>query len=207
MIKELWNNLFTKKSRMIIYCLFGLCFFCFFLSILTLKSVGENKCYYERDEIALYIYKYGKLPKNFITKDCRYDDYYIGTYQNCFENGYNIGGDNFRYEGSITKVTGLTSLKECDYYPNRQEVIDSNNRGTYRLVYSAYDGIEVFYTEDHYQTYNKLTKFSINIVSNIFKILSAIFFIGDVVYVVLLFKPKVVTNKDKENYEEIEVIE
>lgn len=35
-----------------------------------LPTIDEDGIYDQKDDVALYIHTYGKLPKNFITKDC-----------------------------------------------------------------------------------------------------------------------------------------
>ncbi len=110
----------------------------------------ENGSYTSKDEVALYIHTYGRLPDNFITKR---DAEYLG-WDNREGNldevapGMSIGGDRFgNYEGY------LPAAKGCKYYE-----CDVNYSGGYRggerIVYSN-DGY-VFYTKDHYNTFETL---------------------------------------------------
>jgi hypothetical protein len=112
--------------------------------------VNRNTAYYTRAEVALYLKQFGDLPINYLSKTQANDAF--GSYMEAITNNYNIGGDLFRYDGSITSMTDSQDLRECDLYPNRQETLSAGSRGEYRMVYSA-DGNEVFYTTDHYVTF------------------------------------------------------
>ncbi|MDP2425337.1 MAG: ribonuclease domain-containing protein [bacterium] len=106
--------------------------------------------------------EYSELPKNFITKgesESLFDNHYIAI-----DYGFNIGGDVFRYEGPIVHKTNKTELTECDLYPSKEEGVSLNNRGPYRLVF-VNDGSEVYYTEDHYLSFSRVTLLQIQKVS------------------------------------------
>lgn len=121
-------------------------------------TVTKGDTYDSVDDVALYIMKFDELPDNFVTKSEAVDvfaSYYIAV-----EYGYNIGGDVFRYEGEIINLTRNINLRECDIYFNREEVINTSNRGASRLVYTA-NGDEVFVTNDHYTTFSKVTMWEI----------------------------------------------
>ena len=113
-------------------------------------SVEEDGTYNSRDEVALYIHTYGKLPQNYITKREAEALGWSSTLGNLWEvaPGMSIGGSRFgNYEGLLPHKYGR-HYYECD--------IDYNGgrRNAKRIVYSD-DGL-VFYTEDHYQTFEKL---------------------------------------------------
>ena len=109
-------------------------------------AIDEDGSYTHRDDVALYIYTYGHLPHNFITKrDARalgwssggLDDY---LYEGC------IGGDRFgNYEELLPEVDGR-QYYECDI-----DTMHQRSRGPKRIVYSN-DGL-IYYTEDHYSTF------------------------------------------------------
>lgn len=153
-MKEKINNLkwYLYTSTIVLFLLFLI------LPIVTKMRVDVNQHYESKEEVALYILKYDKLPLNFITKT-QAESFYQ-SHIDAVEAGFNIGGDIFRYEGSIVNFTDNTSLIECDIYSNRETRIDQNNRGTHRIVFSS-DGEEVFYTSDHYETFSKITYFQI----------------------------------------------
>ncbi|MCR5296737.1 MAG: ribonuclease [Clostridiales bacterium] len=101
-------------------------------------------------EIADYLFTYGKLPDNFITKQ---EAQNLGwdssrNYVSDVAPGKSIGGDRFgNYEGNLPKVKGRTYYEaDCGYTRGK--------RGAARIVYSS-DG-HVWYTEDHYTTFTEL---------------------------------------------------
>ena len=109
-------------------------------------SIDENGSYYSKDEVALYIHTYGKLPSNFITKnEAEALGWNGGKLESCAP-GKAIGGDYFgNYEGQLPEKKGR-SYTECD--------IDTKGafaRGAKRIVFSN-DGL-IYYTEDHYETF------------------------------------------------------
>ena len=113
-------------------------------------SVDEDGTYTSKDEVAAYIHAYGHLPSNFITKKEAKALGWVSNQGNLGEvaPGKSIGGDYFgNYEGQLPEKKGR-SYYECD--------IDSTGgyRGAKRIIYSS-DGL-IFYTEDHYNTFEQL---------------------------------------------------
>ena len=113
-------------------------------------AIDEDGTYTSKDEVALYIHTYGKLPGNYITKSkarkAGWDSSKGNLQQVC--PGMSIGGDTFKnYEGQLPEAKGRT-YKECD--------IDYNGgrRNAKRIVFSN-DGL-IFYTDDHYETFEQL---------------------------------------------------
>ena len=113
-------------------------------------TVEENGHYTSKEEVALYIHTYGKLPANYITKRDAEDqgwDSRSGNLDSVLP-GMSIGGSHFgNYEGQLPDKNGR-KYYECD--------IDyvSGYRNSKRIIYSN-DGL-IFYTEDHYQTFEQL---------------------------------------------------
>ena len=104
----------------------------------------------EPQAIADYLFKYGVLPDNFITKKeaqaLGWDSSY--NYVRDVAPGMSIGGDRFgNYEGNLPEVPGR-KYYECDCY------YTGGKRNAYRIIYSN-DG-HVWYTEDHYQTFEEM---------------------------------------------------
>ena len=101
----------------------------------------------EKDEVAAYIYKFGGLPQNFITKkealalgwDAKSGNLWRVTDKK------SIGGD--RFSNREKKLPGADGRKwfECDigYRGGR--------RGAERIVFSS-DGL-IYYTPDHYENF------------------------------------------------------
>lgn len=168
-MKEKFSKISKKTYKLIL--LIGLIVITIFafLAIVLRVRVNESEIYYSKEKVALYIYKYNHLPCNFVTKSYS-EDYLHYTSAQTIANGYNFGGDNFAYSGEITKHTRYKYLHECDIYTER-----TTSRGTERLVYNQYGNVQVFYTNDHYSSFEKLTPFGINIVSNIMWIMFILF--------------------------------
>lgn len=113
-------------------------------------SVDEDGEYTTKEEVAAYIYQYGHLPYNFITKKEAKELGWESKEGNLAEvaPGMSIGGDYFgNYEGLLPEEDGR-DYYECD--------IDSDGgyRGAKRIVFSN-DGL-IYYTEDHYESFELL---------------------------------------------------
>lgn len=114
------------------------------------NGIREDGSYTSRDEVALYLHTYGKLPKNFISKKEAEEQGFRfgeGDFGEAFP-GMSVGGSRFgNYDGKLPEKSGRRYY-ECD--------IDytGGRRNAKRLVYSN-DGL-IFYTEDHYKTFTQL---------------------------------------------------
>ena len=112
--------------------------------------IDENGTYTSKEDVALYIYTYGKLPSNFVTKNKAKDLGWVASKNNLQDvcEGCSIGGDSFgNREGLLPKKDGR-KYYECD--------IDYHGgaRNEKRIVFSN-DGL-VYYTDDHYNSYTLL---------------------------------------------------
>ena len=66
--------------------------------------IDEDGSYFDKENVALYIHTYGKLPDNFITKDEARDLGWEGGSVEKYAPGKAIGGDRFgNYEGLLPK--------------------------------------------------------------------------------------------------------
>lgn len=111
--------------------------------------IDEFGWYYTAEEVSLYIYTYGHLPENFITKDQARDLGWEGGSVEKFAPGYAIGGDTFgNREGLLPKENGRVYY-ECDIDTN-----GASSRGAKRIVFSN-DGL-IYYTDDHYESFTLL---------------------------------------------------
>ena len=100
-------------------------------------TIDENGIYDSKEDVALYIHIYGKLPKNYYPKsEFNKDD----EYQCC-------GGDRF-YNKEGLLPSGETYY-ECDI-----DTYGIVSRGAKRLVWTK-SGI-VYYTDDHYASFTQL---------------------------------------------------
>ena len=106
--------------------------------------------YNSKEDVALYIHLYGRLPRNYVTKGyckdvlkcstSRVEDYWPGGA---------IGGDVFQNrEGLLPKKAGRT-WTECDI-----NTWGRYSRGAERIVFSN-DGL-VYYTANHYASFELL---------------------------------------------------
>lgn len=111
--------------------------------------IGNEGAYTTKDDVALYINTYGKLPDNFITKAQAQK---LGWSSGGLEKvapGKCIGGDRFgNYEGLLPTSKGRT-YTECDI-----DTLGASSRGAKRIVFSS-DGL-VYYTDDHYESFELL---------------------------------------------------
>lgn len=113
-------------------------------------AVKEDGTYNTREEVALYLHIYGHLPDNYITKKEAQDMGWDSKKGNLDQvaPGMSIGGNRFgNYEGLLPEKKGR-KYYECDLE------YEGGYRGAKRLIYSN-DGL-IFYTEDHYQTFEQL---------------------------------------------------
>ena len=113
-------------------------------------GIREDGSYTSRNEVALYLHTYGKLPKNFISKkDAEEQGFRFGEgdFGEAFP-GMSVGGSRFgNYEGQLPEKSGRRYYEcDIDYQGGR--------RNAKRLVYSN-DGL-IFYTDDHYKSFTQL---------------------------------------------------
>lgn len=112
-------------------------------------TIAEDGVYTSKDDVAFYIYLYGKLPSNFITKEDAKKLGWPGGGLDGYADGKCIGGDRFgNYDGKLPKKQGR-KYYECDI-----DTLGADSRGDKRIVYSN-DGL-IFYTGDHYETFEQL---------------------------------------------------
>lgn len=113
------------------------------------EILPEDGEYTSKDDVALYIHTYGKLPGNFITKKEAQKLGWTGGSLEPYSPGKSIGGDNFgNYEGLLPKKKGR-KYYECDI-----DTKGKSKRGAKRIIFSN-DGL-VYYTKDHYESFELL---------------------------------------------------
>lgn len=112
-------------------------------------SMPEDGSYTSAEDVALYIYTYGRLPDNFITKKEAQKLGWSGGSLEPYAPGKCIGGSHFgNYEGILPEAEGR-EWTECDI-----DTLGADSRGAKRIVFSN-DGL-IYYTEDHYETFTLL---------------------------------------------------
>ena len=103
--------------------------------------------YTTKEDVALYIHLYNDLPLNFMTKKQARDLGWEGGSLEPVAPGMCIGGDYFgNYEGLLPQDREYT---ECDI-----DTLGAKSRGAKRIVFSD-DGL-IYYTEDHYESFELL---------------------------------------------------
>ena len=112
----------------------------------AVNGVVRDGTYDQRDDVALYIYTFGCLPGNYITKAEARELGWTGGSVEVYAPGKCIGGSRFgNYEGQLPTASGRVYY-ECDI-----DTLGASSRGAKRLVYSN-DGL-IYYTDDHYETF------------------------------------------------------
>jgi len=112
-------------------------------------EISEDGVYTHKDDVALYLYIYGYLPSNYITKYEARKLGWTGGGLDKYAPGMCIGGDSFKNrEGLLPEKKGR-KYYECDI-----DTLHKDKRGSKRIIYSN-DGL-IYYTEDHYNTYELL---------------------------------------------------
>lgn len=105
--------------------------------------------YTTKEDVALYIHQYGKLPDNFVTKAEARKLGWDGGSVEPYAPGKCIGGDRFgNYEGLLPDAPGRI-WTECDI-----DTLGGGSRGAKRIVFSN-DGL-IYYTHDHYESFELL---------------------------------------------------
>lgn len=113
-------------------------------------EVKEGGHYTSKEEVALYIFTYKKLPSNFLTKAEAEKLGWNSSKGNLNEvaPGMSIGGNRFgNYEGLLPTAKNRI-WTECDIN------YKSGFRGAERIVFSN-DGL-IYYSADHYETFEKI---------------------------------------------------
>lgn len=113
------------------------------------ELLAEDGTYTHKDDVALYIHQYGRLPGNFITKKDAEKLGWSGGSLEKYAPGKCIGGSRFgNYEKQLPEKKGRT-YTECDI-----DTLGAKSRGAKRIVFSN-DGL-IYYTDDHYETFTLL---------------------------------------------------
>ena len=113
-------------------------------------ALPEDGQYDDKDNVALYIHLYGKLPSNYMAKQEAEAQYgWTGGALDVLAPGRAIGGSRFgNYEGLLPDREGRV-WTECDI-----GTVGGTSRGAKRIVFSN-DGL-IYYTDDHYESFELL---------------------------------------------------
>lgn len=127
-----WYSLFTEENRQDIEAL-----------------IDERGRYDDAVQVGMYLFIYGELPENYITKAEARALGWPGGSLEPYAPGCAIGGDRFgNYEGLLPEEKGL-AYTECDI-----GTVGRESRGAKRLVFDG-EG-RIYYTEDHYDSFTLL---------------------------------------------------
>ena len=161
----------------------------------TTPAVNKYDSYTTKEDVSRYIYKYADLPINFITgKHASKDKHW--NISDMINKGYNQGGDTFENRSEISNHTDSKFLKEADIYTDRNALAEADKRGIERLVYTTHTrNIEIFYTNDHYDSYEQVSKFELYLTSNILWIFFGVSGVMTVLFIVCLYYDKNYNNK------------
>lgn len=113
-------------------------------------AIREDGRYSTPEDVALYLHTYGRLPRNYLTKDAAMRLGWDAGKGNLWEvtDRMSIGGDVFgNREGLLPAKPGRT-WRECDVR------YAGGFRGGERIVYSS-DGL-IYYSKDHYASFTRL---------------------------------------------------
>lgn len=111
------------------------------------RRVERGRAYTSKDDVADYIFDFGCLPPNFITKAEARRLGWSGGPLEPYAPGKSIGGDHFgNYENKLPRGR----YRECDIDTLRCP------RGAKRIIYS--DDRRLYYTGDHYRTFQRINR-------------------------------------------------
>lgn len=108
--------------------------------------VTEDGWYDDVETVAAYLITYEELPDNYLTKREAQNLGWVQQEGNLWEvaDGMSIGGDYFgNYEGLLPDG----EYRECDID------YDGGSRGAERLVFTVEGDLFIYYTDDHYETF------------------------------------------------------
>lgn len=109
----------------------------------TNTNLEEDGFYYSAEDVSAYLYTYGELPDNFITKEEAKALGWEGGSVEKYAPGHAIGGDRFGNREGLLPEDEI--YYECDIDTDGQD-----SRGAKRLVFS--DDL-IYYTQDHYESF------------------------------------------------------
>lgn len=110
-------------------------------------QITEDGSYTSKEEVALYIHQFGRLPQNFISKKEAKSLGWDNSKGNLREvaPGKSIGGDFF---GNYEEILPEGDYRECDINYR------GGYRGAERIIYGE-DG-SIYYSKDHYKSFENL---------------------------------------------------
>ena len=116
----------------------------------TETEITEEGEYTSKEDVAQYLYLYGHLPPNYLTKAEAQELGWVASKGNLWKvaPGMSIGGDRFGNREGLLPTAKGRKYYECDID------FDGKYRNGKRIVFSN-DGL-IYYTEDHYESFTLL---------------------------------------------------
>ena len=114
------------------------------------NRIDKQGKYTSKEDVALYIFTYGELPSNYVSKSKAKQMGWVASKGNLLKvcEGCSIGGDVFTNRQKILPTSKGRTYYECDID------YEGGTRNAKRIVYSN-DGL-IYYTDDHYNTFELL---------------------------------------------------
>jgi hypothetical protein len=112
----------------------------------NVTEIDEYGEYTTVEEVAYYLYVMEQLPLNYMTKKEAEALGWVSKEGNLWDvaEGMSIGGDYFgNYEGLLPQG----KYRECDID------YDGGYRGEERLIYTTQGDLYIYYTDDHYESF------------------------------------------------------
>lgn len=113
----------------------------------AVSRVVRGGVYTSKDDVADYLFAFGCLPTNFITKAQARQLGWQGGPLEPYAPGKSIGGDHF---GNYERKLPAGRYRECDIDTLRRP------RGAKRIIFSS--DRRLYYTEDHYRTFRRIER-------------------------------------------------
>ena len=109
-------------------------------------AIDYDGVYTSKEDVALYLWTYGELPRNFMTKNEARKLGWSGGGLDDYAQDMCIGGDTFGNREGL--------LPEGDYTECDLNTLGEDSRGAERLVFS--DDGRYYHTEDHYESFTEV---------------------------------------------------
>ncbi len=111
------------------------------------KNIPHDGTYCDAVQVALYLYTYGTLPPNYISKATAKSLGWVRGSLEPYAPGKCIGGDTYNNIGGTLPADAWC---ECDI-----DTLGAPARGQKRIVYNT-ACTRIYYTEDHYHSFVQL---------------------------------------------------
>ena len=174
---------YDKRKNKFIFITTMVLIVLFIMPFITTRNMNIKEAYTKKEDVALYIIQHHELPTNYITK---YGYDYVENH-GLSVSGYIIGGDT-HFNTEQLKEFGVgksANLKECDIAGQYYDI--NNHRGGERLVYTCNTGkVRVFYTYNHYKSFEEVSLFHLQLTRNVFWIIFGVYSILFVAFYIIV---------------------